>query len=1472
MAELIYRNVKNLPAVESKDDMNESDAIIVVQDETTKQASFADVRDAIIDIIGPESIGADPEGSANAALTAAKNYAKTYTDDEISKLDAALSEDIADNASAIQTLSDNTDASIEALTKNVTDNYATKVENAQTLTDAKSYTDSEISSLDAKLTESISANASGIQTLATDVATNYATKVENAQTLTDAKSYTDSEISTLNISLSADIADNASDIQALAKNVTDNYATKVENNQSLTDAKTYTDEEISTLNTSLSADITALSTNVTTNYATKVENAQSLTDAKAYTDSEISSLDTSLSADIQDLSTNVATNYATKTENAKSLTDAKAYTDSEISTLNTSLSADISSNATAIQNLSTNVTNNYVKKTDTIGKATADASGNVITTTYATKTENAQSLTDAKAYTDDEISKLIGTAPDTLDTLGEISEALKNNAGIVDSIIAQIPTKVSQLTNDSAYITKNSDITGTAAKATADSSGQQIDSTYIKKISLIATHNISTGERGSAFQLTKGDNTTSSIEIPDKNVTNTLATTTKAYVTGTTSATTNTGTQVFDTGVYLDTTAGKLVATTFAGALSGNASTASKLATARTIALTGSVTGSGSFDGSGNLSIATSFAGDLPGNASTATKATQDSAGQQITTTYIKDLKASGTTLTITKGDGSTSTITTQDTNTDTKVTNTLATTTKAYVTGTTSATTNTGTQVFDTGVYLDTTAGSLVATTFKGALSGNASTATKATQDSAGQQINTTYIKGLSVSGTTVTVTKGDGSTSTITTQDTNTDTKVTNTLATTTKAYVTGTTSATTNTGTQVFDTGVYLDTTAGMLTATTFKGALSGNASTATKATQDSAGQQINTTYIKGISASGQTLTITKGDGSTSTITTQDTNTDTKVTNTLATTTKAYLTGTTSATTNTGTQVFDTGVYLETTAGRLYASSFNEGGTLLSTKYRYWREALVGQNSNTGLAKPYYKFASLSTTRTNYDGGITFKVSTYYSVQDNSTIVGILTAHFRTNSSGYWSSGELKWEYAASGVDTSKFILAHNTSTSPTVVELWACVDVGWRFYHFDVISEGTRNSTNNSLWTLYNTYADGSAEAITAGYTQIASTLSTLKNPILGNASTATKLATARTIALTGSVTGSGTFDGSGNLSIATTTNHTHSYLPLAGGDMTGTINSSKTASTILAGNQGAAIINSTASPESYTMLAKMNSTHGYFTMGMHQANYLLLYTEKSTVDAETNSVTKSATLLDESGNTSFPGTVSAGVLNGVLYTSGNRTSFVNNQFTAGEALAVNDLIILDASTGTWFKSTTARTYAGVAMVATARATCASGATVYANVGMQHTVTAATVGSLAAHNLVLIRGTLGDDGVSFTTDGTITNTRIEGKEYIRAGYLQSATSIILSGMNPQILTWGSGGGTIDTDSVVTIDTAQTVSGSKTFSGTNYVTGKMQQSGAFTDYTTYRFRNTAMGTSSTPTTDATYGGSGSIYIQYS
>ena len=62
---------------------------------------------------------------------------------------------------------------------------------------------------------------------------------------------------------------------------------------------------------------------------------------------------------------------------------------------------------------------------------------------------------------------------------------------------------------------------------------------------------------------------------------------------------------------------------------------------------------------------------------------------------------------------------------------------------------------------------------------------------------------------------------------------------------------------------------------ITATKFIGNLQGkadsatNADLATKANQDSQGQVINTTYVKGVTASNATLTVTKGNGTTSTV---------------------------------------------------------------------------------------------------------------------------------------------------------------------------------------------------------------------------------------------------------------------------------------------------------------------------------------------------------------------------------------------------------------------------------------------------------------------------------------------------------------------------------------------------------------------------------------------------------------------------
>ena len=63
------------------------------------------------------------------------------------------------------------------------------------------------------------------------------------------------------------------------------------------------------------------------------------------------------------------------------------------------------------------------------------------------------------------------------------------------------------------------------------------------------------------------------------------------------------------------------------------------------------------------------------------------------------------------------------------------------------------------------------------------------------------------------------------------------------------------------------------------------------TAAKATADANGQNIADTYIKALSVNGRTITYTKGDGGTGTITTQDTNTDTKATQTNTTTNADY-----------------------------------------------------------------------------------------------------------------------------------------------------------------------------------------------------------------------------------------------------------------------------------------------------------------------------------------------------------------------------------------------------------------------------------------------------------------------------------------------------------------------------------------------------------------------------------------------------
>ena len=323
--------------------------------------------------------------------------------------------------------------------------------------------------------------------------------------------------------------------------------------------------------------------------------------------------------------------------------------------------------------------------------------------------------------------------------------------------------------------------------------------------------------------------------------------------------------------------------------------------------------------------VAKNFSGALSGNAATATKATQDSAGQQINTTYIKGLSISGRNITYTKGNGTTGTITTQDTtynfggttfysgNQNTaehNANNCLKNGHYYYISN--GPSTSVGASTTDGGLYtqsyndswvgqiaqdyrngrlfvrgknngrwtswlalLDSSNYNNYAPTKTGGgasgtwginITGNAASATKANtatlisgfayiDDGTWGHSTGTYIAGFRE--------KGGGSIQ-WRAEDGRLYERVDGTFWQREGTY-------------EVIDTSTvnnYAPTKTGGGASGTWGINISGNSATATKATQDSAGQQINTTYIKGLSVSGKTITYTKGNGTTGTITTQDT----------------------------------------------------------------------------------------------------------------------------------------------------------------------------------------------------------------------------------------------------------------------------------------------------------------------------------------------------------------------------------------------------------------------------------------------------------------------------------------------------------------------------------------------------------------------------------------------------------------------
>lgn len=177
---------------------------------------------------------------------------------------------------------------------------------------------------------------------------------------------------------------------------------------------------------------------------------------------------------------------------------------------------------------------------------------------------------------------------------------------------------------------------------------------------------------------------------------------------------------------------GKVYAPEFVGKLTGNADTATKLGTA--------TVGSTSQPIYLNGGIPTKISYTIGANVPTGAVFT-DTTYSAATSSTLGLVKSTTTGTTSNRDYGvqvnSDGTMKVNVPWTDTKVTSEANNTTKAYLVGSTSPSTNTGTLIKDVNVYLDTTAGKLVASEFVGNLTGNANTATG---DGSGNIIENTY------------------------------------------------------------------------------------------------------------------------------------------------------------------------------------------------------------------------------------------------------------------------------------------------------------------------------------------------------------------------------------------------------------------------------------------------------------------------------------------------------------------------------------------------------------------------------------------------------------------------------------------------------------------------------------------------------------------------------------------------------------
>ena len=93
-------------------------------------------------------------------------------------------------------------------------------------------------------------------------------------------------------------------------------------------------------------------------------------------------------------------------------------------------------------------------------------------------------------------------------------------------------------------------------------------------------------------------------------------------------------------------------------------------------------------------------------------------------------------------------------------------------------------------------------------------------------------------------------------------------------------------------------------------------------------------------------------------------------------------------------------------------------------------------------------------------------------------------------------------------------------------------------------------------------------------------------------------------------------------------------------------MTGKISGGAMTGTWVAAANGSSFINSTASAGTFHPMLSAKTTNGGMTLAFYQSGLQVGYLTKANMDAGNNTLAKNAMLMDESGNGTWPGTVSA----------------------------------------------------------------------------------------------------------------------------------------------------------------------------------------------------------------------------------